>query len=649
VDAEAGLDDWHALLLLLARAPEELIAEGGIAKAWTDSGRQHFEIREIDYAELLRERAGSGDSTEWDAIIAHCLQDDVSAMLDEGGLELLLATLGDPEKFGALIDRLQDLASGGDATVGGRAAALLQMLKRMLDATSQLPREQGEDVVLQTAADAAGRLTADMMLALIQRARSAGEDAPIASGMVGRMSDGTIASFVAGSVVAERGASARLAQALGVLVPELERKEELLDLAREEARQTPLGREAGFENLWTSAAEMLKSYTDESFVSDAYARELSGARSQAIEVDRVSDDPPERVEAWLSTIAPSALKELDYTLLLDLLRVERNAAAWQDVAALAIAEVDRLVVAGAFSKAEQLMFCIVREAAEGGREGLRAAAEAAMDALATGPVARHIVAHLRRADEAEVEILDRLCHTIGPPIIRPLAEALAVEDNNRAIRRLRELLVGFGAAGRQSVEQLKVSTNPAVRRMAIDLLRVFGGLDALPELASMLHDKDPQVQREAIRAIVQIGSPEAFEVLQHALVASTKTRDTIVQELIGLRDEKVVPLLCYVLNHSAPRGSLVAVHTQIIEALAGLRDDPESRNTLQSILYRGEWWAPFRTAALRRAAAAALRRIGSDATFEILDEAARSRNRGVRAAARLQQARVAPQRERQRT
>jgi HEAT repeat protein len=165
----------------------------------------------------------------------------------------------------------------------------------------------------------------------------------------------------------------------------------------------------------------------------------------------------------------------------------------------------------------------------------------------------------------------------------------------------------------------------------------------------MLDDKDPQVQREAIRAIVQIGSPEAFELLQHALVAGTKARETIVQELIGLRDEKVVPLLCYVLNHSAPRGSLVAVHAQIIEALAGLRDDPESRKTLQTILYRGEWWAPFRTAALRRAAAAALRRIGSPATFAILEEAARSKIRGVRAAARLHQGRIAPQRERQRT
>ena len=48
------------------------------------------------------------------------------------------------------------------------------------------------------------------------------------------------------------------------------------------------------------------------------------------------------------------------------------------------------------------------------REALRSAADTAMQALAEGPVARHIVAHLRRADDAEVETLDRLCHTIGP-------------------------------------------------------------------------------------------------------------------------------------------------------------------------------------------------------------------------------------------
>jgi HEAT repeat protein len=51
-------------------------------------------------------------------------------------------------------------------------------------------------------------------------------------------------------------------------------------------------------------------------------------------------------------------------------------------------------------------------------------------------------------------------------------------------------------------------------------------------------------------------------------------------------------------------------------------------------LYRREWWAPFRTAALRRAAASALRQIGRPETFAILEEAAAQGSRRVRAAAR---------------
>jgi HEAT repeat protein len=198
------------------------------------------------------------------------------------------------------------------------------------------------------------------------------------------------------------------------------------------------------------------------------------------------------------------------------------------------------------------------------------------------------------------------------------------------------LLLGFGAAGRQSVEQLKNSSNPAVRRTAIDLLRVFGGHEALPELASMLDDADPQVQRESIRAIVQIGTNASYAVLEQALVVRSASRDTILQQLIGLRDDKAVPLLCYVLNHSAPRGRLVEVHAQIIDALGGLGTHPESTRTLRAILYRGEWWAPFRTAALRQAAATALRRIGSSDTIAVLEEAARGAGRGVRRAARAQ-------------
>src|SRR6185503_9618884 len=135
IQREADTEDWRALLLLLARAPEDLIAEGGIGSAWAGSGRSHFEIREIDYAEVLRERAG-GEKAQWDRIIAQCLQGDASA-LDERALGALVESLSDPDKFGDLLDHFQASESVSGLSVGVRVAALLQMMRAALEAAKK--------------------------------------------------------------------------------------------------------------------------------------------------------------------------------------------------------------------------------------------------------------------------------------------------------------------------------------------------------------------------------------------------------------------------------------------------------------------------------------------------------------------------------
>jgi len=633
IESDADATDWRTLLLLLSRTAEELRADGGIAKLWGASGQSHFDIREIDYAEVLRERGG-GDSAAWERIVEFCLQGDNSAVVDERTLEAVISALDNPEHFNELLQAVQ-AASDGGPSIGARAAALLGLIRKAIDRLRER-NELDESAVLQTVADSAGLMTAEMMLSLLREAReqTANGEPPLAAAIVARIGDGAVASFVAGSIVAEHGATERLALAFETLVPDNDRKERLLDLAKDTVAESPLGSEANFDSLWQDAASLLMSYSDKNFVSDEYGRELSGARTQAIEVERVSDDPPERIQAWHASVSDEAVRRLDLALIQDLLRIESDPAGWQAIAALAGDEIERRTLLGDILPAQMLLNTLVAERGDEGRTPLRPAAESVLNKLAAGQIVRHIVFHLRKADDAAVEAFNRLCHTIGPAVVRPLAIALAAEENNRAIRRLRELLLAFGAAGRQSVEQLKHSPNPAVRRMAIDLLRVFGGSEALPELASMLDDADPQVQRESIRAIVQIGTDEAFAVLQQALVGGSASRDTILQQLIGLRDDKAVPLLCYVLNHTSPRGKMTHVHAQIVEALGNLTAHPESTRTLREILYRGEWWAPLRTAALRQAAASALRQIGRPETLAILEDAVTRGSRGVRAAAR---------------
>jgi HEAT repeat protein len=631
VSQEAAAEDWHALLLILSRLPEELIQDGGVAKAWAASGRSHLDIREIDYAEVLRERAG-GDEAAWDRIIACCLQGD-SGALDDRALTSLVATVTDAERFGELLARLQASPAIAGAGMGATAAALLQLLRTTVDAAAAQGTET--DSVLDTMASSMSRLTPETMLGLLA-ARKAGnaEEAAIAASVVERMTDDTIASFVANSVAVDHGATERLAHAFEALVPEEERKQQLLERAEGKARAMDLGREATFDDLWRAAADMLTSYSDKKYVSDEYGRELSFARSRAVVVERVADDPPERVQQWLATISDDALRELDVELLLDLLRIEDDPLRWSALAAIVAAEVERRVLAGELETAESLASAILREQHTGGRGLLVSAATGLSEKLSSGPLLRHLIPQLRSMDDRGLAAAARLCHALGAGAVRPLAEALAIEESSKAIGALRAILLDFGAIGRSSVEQLKASTNPAVRRTAIDLLRVFGGDEALLELESMLGDADQQVQRDAIRAIVQIGSDAAYVVLQRTLGAGGTSRDVIVQQLISLRDDRAIPLLCHVLSNTTPGGAMTALHLHIIEALGGLRAHPQSEQTLRTVLYRGTWWAPSRTARLREAAATALQRIGSAETTAILEEAANTGSRGVRKIAR---------------
>src|SRR5207249_10458413 len=196
------------------------------------------------------------------------------------------------------------------------------------------------------------------------------------------------------------------------------------------------------------------------------------------------------------------------------------------------------------------------------------------------------------------------------------------------------IIIALGAVARRTVERLKGSQNAAVRRTAIYLLRQFGGSEALPDLTELLDDNEPQVQREAVRAILNIGTDHAYKVLEQALAGgTTRSREAIMQSILVLRDERALPLFMYILQHVDHRGALGTIYVRAIEALGALRD-PEGVGPLKEALYKGEWWAPRRTAAIRTTAAAALARVGTPEALAVLEEAASSGPRGVRSAVR---------------
>ena len=634
--SSATVDAWRAFLGLLAQPALDLQAKGGISRLWAGSGGEHVRVREVDYAEVLRQRS-AGIAAAWDTIIQHCLQDD-TVQLDEQSLAALLEIADDAERLNELVDSIERQAEEGGIRV--QAEALVRLLRFIAGAVAER-RPERLDQTLDNLARVAGRLSPEILLGILARRSESAEDpgGDVVNQLIAHMTDDTIGGFVAQSVVERRGATERLAEAFQALVPEEARRPSVLDVAREQVAETPLASEDDFPRLWQQASDMLLSYRDEPYVNEAYARELSGARSHAAEVDRISDDPPEQLAEWLGTISDASIRTLDLQLLQDLLLIEQDPAQWSTVATFVAAHVDDMVLLGDFEAAEPLVAAVSTEATRG-RQSHRAAASATLDRLLHGPLMTYLVGHLRTVDDEGFARIRNMCLALGPPLIRLLAEALAAEERGRAFRRLTDLLVAFGPAGREAAEQLKSSPNPAVRRTAIYLLREFGGSEALPELTSLLDDADVNIQREAIRAIALIGSPDAYAVLERALTSgSDSQRENIVNALGSMRDERAVPLFCHMVRSNEYRRTMRRAYLMAVEGL-GAVGGREAVQALTEALYRGEWYAPFRTSALRRAAAGALRRVGTPESLDALREAAGGGTRGVRAAAREQLALV---------
>ena len=625
-DAEA----WRSFLLLLARTPESIRTDGGISRVWATMAGRHVELREIDYSEVLRERTG-GESAVWDKVLANCLQ-GMAFDLDEAAVKELLGIAGDADRLADLMAAVEEGASDSGG-VGAKTTALMRMLRGIIDAVSKADPDRLEPV-LGNMASAVGRLSAEMLMGLLEQ-REVDEGPQLMNAVVSRMTDGAIARFVARNVIEETTATDRLAVAFQSLVQDAEQRPRLLTLAHEDVKASPLGSTEGFESVWNHVAgKLLTSYSDKPFVGNEYARELSGARTQAIEVEQVNDDPPERISAWLGTVATTQLRALDLTLLLDLLRIEPDDAKWGEMMTPVVRLLEDLLLVGDFDAAVRLIEVLVREGRTGATTGRRQHAITAIDMLIAGTMMRHITTHLATIDAAQFERVKAMCVSLGEVLVRPLAETLSVEERPRTRERLASILLAFGPAGRRTVERLKSSPNAAVRRTAILLMRQFGGSEALPDLTELLDDNEPQVQREAVRAILNVGTDAAYQILQQALASGTeRSREAIMQSISLVRDERATPLFGYIVRNIDHRGPLAPVYLRAIESLGALKD-PEGVVPLKEALYKGEWWAPRRSAVLRRAAAAALARIGTSEAIAVLQEAAATGKRGVRNAAK---------------
>ena len=130
LNAGANSESWRTLLLLLARSPEEVRADGGIAKLWSTAGGPSLEISEIDYAEVLREKQGLAATI--DSIIEAAMSGP-TLTVDDAAMRAVIYIIEDPAKLEQMMSELEKTAARSPKGVELQTAALLNIVRGLVD------------------------------------------------------------------------------------------------------------------------------------------------------------------------------------------------------------------------------------------------------------------------------------------------------------------------------------------------------------------------------------------------------------------------------------------------------------------------------------------------------------------------------------
>ncbi len=355
LNAGANAESWRTLLLLLARTPDDVRADGGLGKLWATAGGPSLEIGEIDYSEVLREKQGLAATI--DSIISAAMSGP-TLTVDDAALKALLEIVEEPTKLEQLMTQLEQTAAKSPQGVELQTAALLEHGPRPRRLRRPATTRKQLNTVFEQFGRGARHLSVEAMIALLaerKRPEAMAGSVNVVSALIESMNDASVAGFVADAVVAERGASERLAHAFRSLVPEFDRQRQLLALAKEEVADSEMAREQDTEEF-TRLVARRRADAD---VVHRRALRLGGLRARAVaRADaagrrRARQRRPARAHRRLarrpSATARSAPSTSD--LLTDLLHIEDDASRWRDVAETVVTHADDLVRVGHFDQA----------------------------------------------------------------------------------------------------------------------------------------------------------------------------------------------------------------------------------------------------------------------------------------------------------
>jgi len=626
---DVPVEPLRALLRVLTIDAAERRARGGPAQMWAAEGHSSIVIEQVDYRKVLeREEAETPEPARRDDIWRSIVLSIVSSgrtVFDELAQERLLAIAGSAGDISDLATAVMSpkRAMDGSPMITSQAATVFAAFRHLASiVTVMAPARLPE--VMGNLASAASRLDPHVVMQLMQTEEDPADQVTIVRGMTAAFDDVKVAQLLATALAFDGRASDRLATIFNTIAPDDDRKRRVLTLTRSMLSETDFGKAGQFQVLWSSMEELLVSYNDRPYVSDAYRSALDGVAGRAERMAAV-ELPPELPE-WMESLGQESVRTLSVALLIDLLTIERDAARAAEIARDMEGLAEDLLMSGAYADALTVTRALGDRAGAAGAMG-REACRGALDELGESLAMRETAALIGDVDEEGWQAIRGIAARAGPSSVEALKPIAAVEHETLASRRAEDLIETFGTSAVPRLASLVGDPRWFAQRAGARLLGRTRAAEAVPLLQPLLRKGDARVAREAIAALGAIDDPSAARAIHTVLRAATGAlRRAIVDALVADRDPRVVPMIARIIGESHALGKDHEVVLEAVAALGSVGSDT-AIPTLAAVIQRGGFFGRRKLRALKTTGVAALSQIGGPRAIAALEEARRTGDR----------------------
>jgi len=628
---EVPSEALHTLLRILTLETSERRARGGPAAIWAKEGDPSVAIEQIDYKSLLAREEGEVPEPAkrddlWRSIVLS-ISAGQGVVFDEAAQQRLLAIAGSPVDIGDLATAAAapKCSADGSPMITSQAATVLAAFRHLKSIVSVMSPDRMPEVV-SNLATAATQLDPHVVMQVLQ-SQDDNHAVPVVGAVSAAFDDVKVAQLLATALALDGGANDRLATIFNTIAPDEDRKRRVMTLTRSMLSETDFGKSNQFQQLWSSTEELLVSYNDKPFVSEAYRASLDGVGGRA-EKMAAMDLPPELPE-WIESLGQDNVRQLSVRMLIDLFTIEKNAARASEIATDLEALAEDLLMSGAYDDALQVVQEVQKRGATKGAIGQDASRQA-LDRLGESLALRETVALIGDVDDEAWKTIRGVIAAIGAASIDALKPVVSVEQDSVATKRAEELIVGFGAKAVNRLATLVNDHRWFVQRRGAKLLGRIGTAEAVPLLQPLLRQSDARVAQATIAALSSIPDPAAARAIQTVLrAASGEMRRAVTDALVAGKDPRVVPMLGQILRESEPLGKDHEVVLETIEALGSVGTDA-AIPFLVELSKRRRFFGGSKLRALKERSIDALAKVGTAKATAAITDAAQNGDRMLR-------------------